>query len=155
MSNVTTTNIDPAIAARLASGANWFYWIAGLSLVNALAHSFGSNWSFALGLGITQVLTAMIIPEAGEAAGTIPAILGWILMVALIGLFAFFGWVSRKPSLVVFVIGMSLFALDGAIFIFASDWLGVGLHVLALYFLWQGFVAAREALREPVAPTRA
>ena len=26
------------------SGAQWFYWIAGLSLVNALSAAFGSQW---------------------------------------------------------------------------------------------------------------
>src|SRR2546422_8687548 len=37
------------------SGANWFIWIAGLSLVNSVLFVTGSHWSFFLGLAATQV----------------------------------------------------------------------------------------------------
>src|SRR5215471_16932506 len=41
--------------ARLKSGASWFYWIAGLSLINSVVSFTGSSWRFILGLGITQL----------------------------------------------------------------------------------------------------
>ena len=145
--NTSTATIDPAVMARLASGANWFYWIAALSLINAISHSMGSTWGFALGLGLTQIVTALMSPEGSG----MPVVVGWLLIAMAVGVFAFFGWYSRRPSLPVFIIGLVLFALDTAIFIFAADWLGVGLHVLALYFLWQGFVAARHAAQPAIA----
>ena len=37
------------------SGANWFFWIAGLSLVNSLIILFSGEWSFIVGLGATQI----------------------------------------------------------------------------------------------------
>jgi hypothetical protein len=43
-------------AARVVNGAKWFYWIAGLSLVNSLVVVFGGNFHFVLGLGITSVV---------------------------------------------------------------------------------------------------
>jgi hypothetical protein len=39
---------------------------------------------------------------------------------------------------------MILYALDGAIMIFAGDILGIIIHALALYFLFRGFQAARQ-----------
>jgi len=35
------------------SGANWFYWIAGASLVNTIIFLFNGRVSFIIGLGIT------------------------------------------------------------------------------------------------------
>jgi fatty acid desaturase len=42
----------------IRSGANWFIWIAGLSLVNSALFAIGSNWAFFLGLGATQFVDA-------------------------------------------------------------------------------------------------
>src|SRR5438270_4545311 len=43
---------------QLRSGANWFYWIAGLSLLNTIIFMAGSDWHFVAGLGITQLIDA-------------------------------------------------------------------------------------------------
>ena len=37
---------DPAAAGQLRSGASWFYWVAGLSLINTIAAFSGSSWTF-------------------------------------------------------------------------------------------------------------
>lgn len=37
---------------RANSGAGWFFWIAGLSVVNSAISLLGGGWSFVLGLGI-------------------------------------------------------------------------------------------------------
>src|SRR5689334_876870 len=44
---------------QLLSGANWFNWIAGLSMVNTLIAISGSNWNFLAGLGSTQIVTGI------------------------------------------------------------------------------------------------
>lgn len=41
--------MNPVLEQRLARSANWFYWIAGLSLVNVFAAK--SNFEFVLGSG--------------------------------------------------------------------------------------------------------
>ena len=47
------------------NGANWFYWIAGLSLVNtAMAHG-GADRHFIIGLSITAIVDA-IAQEIGK-----------------------------------------------------------------------------------------
>ena len=43
-----------------------------------------------------------------------------------------------------FLVGMTLFALDGAIFVLIQDWIGVGFHAFALLMIVRGYVAARR-----------
>src|SRR5207253_1864194 len=40
------------------NGAQWFYWIAGLSLINAAIALAGQEWRFILGLGVTRARRA-------------------------------------------------------------------------------------------------
>src|SRR5216117_2936789 len=52
--SATAAQADPAAMAQLKSGASWFYWIAGLSLINSIVAFTGGQWAFLFGLGITQ-----------------------------------------------------------------------------------------------------
>ena len=47
----SSTTSDPIIL----NAARWFWWIAGLSLVNTVLFYSGSNTSFIVGLGLTTV----------------------------------------------------------------------------------------------------
>ena len=60
------------------------------------------------------------------------------------GMFILFGVFAHKGHLWSFVVGMILYALDGLIFAIASDWLAAGFHVFVLYWLFNGFRAARQ-----------
>jgi hypothetical protein len=130
---------DPMIAARLKSGASWFYWIAALSLVNSISSFTGHSWRFLLGLGVTQLIDAATQQMAtnGNAVA-----LGLDLVV--IGLLVLFGVFANKGHTWAFIVGMVLFALDGIIFLIASDWLGVGFHAFVLFCLFRGLQACRQ-----------
>jgi hypothetical protein len=39
---------------------------------------------------------------------------------------------------------MTLFALDGALFVLIQDWAGVGFHAFALVMIGRGYMAARR-----------
>src|SRR5688572_14273659 len=56
--------IDPATVSRLKSSASWFYWIAGLSLINSISAFSGSSWRLFFGLGITHVINGMFAAKA-------------------------------------------------------------------------------------------
>src|SRR5690349_15552832 len=43
---------------KIKSGAGWFYWIAGLSLINSVIAATGAGWAFIVGLGVTQFIDA-------------------------------------------------------------------------------------------------
>jgi hypothetical protein len=134
-----------ALRARMASGAHWFYWIAGLSAVNALSSAMGSQWGFVVSLGVSEVLSAAARSLAAKSATGLA--IAWALNAAAIGLFVLLGWLASRPSVAAIMIGIALFALDTLIFVFARDWIGVAFHAIALYFLVKGLGAAREMKR--------
>jgi len=125
--------------AAFKAGASWFYWIAGLSVINSLSSLTGGGWGFVVGLGITQVFDAF----AQELGGS-----GRIVMVLLdlaaAGVFAAFGLFAHRGQAWAFVVGMVLYALDGLLFLLVQDWLGLGFHVFVLFCLWSGFSALRR-----------
>ncbi len=147
---------DPAAAAfnaRVAelvqagdTGANWFYWVAGLSLVNSAIGLFGGGMYFVVGLAITLIadgIGAGIAAEAPETSMMINAVtIAFDLFVAAV-LFGF-GFLSRKRILPIFAIGMVLYLLDGLIFLAFQDWLSVAFHAFALYSMGNGFLAYRK-----------
>jgi hypothetical protein len=126
-------------AAQLRSGASWFYWIAGLSLINSLLAFGGQSWRFIFGLGITQLLDAL----GGEIASG-GKFIALVLDLVVAGVFVLLGVFSHKGHLWAFIVGMVLFALDGLVFLLIKDWLGIGIHAFVLYCLYRGFEACRQ-----------
>jgi hypothetical protein len=138
----TAGQASPEALAHMKSSASWFYWIAALSLVNSIAALTGTNWRFILGLGITQIIDAV-----GHGMGGPGKIVALILDLIVAGIFVLFGVFAHKRQTWAFVIGMVLFGLDGAVFLLAQDWLGVGFHIFVLFFLFRGLKACMELNR--------
>ena len=44
------------IESKFKSGASWFFWIAGLSIINSIILLAGGQWNFIVGLGVTQII---------------------------------------------------------------------------------------------------
>ncbi len=135
---------------QLKSGASWFFWIAGLSLVNSAIFLFGGEWNFILGMGITQVFDGMAMAlgsELGSEAAWVLKGVAFLLDLGAAGLFAFFGYFARKGAKWSFLIGMVLYTIDGLIFLAVSDFLGAGFHLFALFWIFMGMMAA-EKLRK-------
>jgi hypothetical protein len=131
---------DPALEKQLKGGGSWFYWIAGLSLINSVIALSGSGARFILGLGITQIFDELA-QGIGSGGGMAVAVVLDLLVAAM---FVFFGVFAIKRRTWSFIVGMALYALDGLIFLIAQDWLGVGFHAFALFCLFRGFKACRE-----------
>lgn len=132
------------------SEANWFYWIAALSLVNSISAFMGNEWVFAFGLGITQIIdsTAMEIASTDAEARTFIIALAFALDILASVIFMLFGWLANNKNLWAFFIGIVLYFFDGLIFIFAQDWMGIGVHAFALFFLFKGYISLRHLLQE-------
>ena len=134
-----------AALARIKPSASWFDWIAILSVVNAVIALGNGSWNFLLGLGITSVANGMaargeITPVASLVITGVAAAFFWLM-----GRFAKMG---QKWAL---ILGMALYALDGAVLLLASPppWLMIGFHVYALIMLARAFSAinASEAVK--------
>ena len=127
------------------SGSGWFYWIAGLSLINSVVAWTGSSWNFLAGLGVTQVADGF---SAGLATGGGPvASFAKILSIALdLGVMAFFiglGRYARKRHTWAYVLGLALYTLDALILLPFQAWLGFAFHLWALFGIWGGYQACR------------
>lgn len=130
---------DPLIRA----GGNWFYWIGGLSLVNAVVWALGMDWGFALGLAIAGFFHGIGIGIAGEdAAGRW---LGFALQLIPIGATLALGFLAgHKRQRWAFGVGMVGFALDGLLYLLAFSLVGIVIHGYALFAMFKGFRACGE-----------
>jgi hypothetical protein len=134
---------NSGIESRIASGASWFFWIAGLSIINSILVFTGSDWNFIVGLGVTQFIDGIALAILDEV-GNIASAIALSLDVLVAGIFVLFGFFARKRHNWAFIVGMVLYAIDGLIFLLVQDYLGMGFHVLALYFIFKGFKASRK-----------
>lgn len=138
---------------RCRAGARWFYWVAALSLVTSLVSLSGSQWGFILSLGVTQVIDAL---ATGLAAGVGNAakVVALVLDLSIVGGFGLAGYFAERRAAWVFVLGMSLYALDTLLFVYVRDWLGIAFHLFALYCMFSGFRACLRlnALASGAAP---
>ncbi len=132
--------IDDSIklAGQVKNGASWFYWIAGLSIINTIIVIIGQDLNFVIGLGITQ-----IIDEFGKN-GTINKALQIGLDIVITGIVALFGYFGNKGKSWSFIAGIVLYTLDGLLFLIGMALLPLGFHVFALFFIVRGFLANRK-----------
>lgn len=139
------------LQARTKGGANWFYWIAGLSAINSAIVLSGSNWHFLAGLGITD-----IIAYAAQKAGSTGTLIGIVLNALALGVFVMFGVFANKNQTWAFVVGMLFYGLDALIFlVFGPEFLSLAFHAFALFQIFKGMQAANalKALESQMPPT--
>jgi hypothetical protein len=130
----------------IKNGANWFYWIAGLSIINSIIILFQGEWSFIIGLGITQFFDGMAIglkEEMGGASNLFHYI-AFVLDLFVVAFFVLIGWLAGKRKSWAFILGMVFYFFDGLIFLLVQDWLSLGFHGFALFCIWGGFSALRK-----------
>lgn len=136
--------IDPEKVVR--TGANWFYWIAGLSLINSFILLADARFAFVVGLGITQVIDGIILGIAGHYSiwGLIPSLIFSVTFIII-------GYFANKYSKIAFILGMIFYGLDTLIFFLAPDYLSIGFHVFALIMIYRGFRYVKKIETDVVA----
>lgn len=122
------------LVSRMRSGGSWFYWIAGLSLINSISAFSGGGWGFIVGLGVTHLVDGIANGRAVALA----------INVVIAGIFITLGVFANRAHLWAFVVGMILYGLDGLLYLKVSAWLATGFHVFVLICLLNGFRAARQ-----------
>lgn len=129
--------------SRIKNSAQWFYWIAGLSLINTIILFTGGSLNFIFGLGITQVIDSLAYYMLQDIGNVITYIaVGADVFIACI--FILIGKLAAKRLKWAFITGIVLYALDGAIFLLWADYLSIGFHVWALYSIYLGIPAMKQ-----------
>ena len=126
--------------ARVRVAAKWFYWIAALSMINSLVVIFGGNFHFVVGLGITSVVDAL-----AKQAGSIGVVLDLVINAFIAGLFVVLGMFAIKAQKWAFLVGMALYALDGALCLMGKDILSVAFHAYVLFAIYRGLSNVDQA----------
>lgn len=127
---------DPVIVAS----ARWFWWIAGLSLVNVVLYQSGSDVNFTVGLGLTTLANAKWEDNLTMAL-TASAV--------TIAFYFFVGLQAQRGRAWAFYLGLTVYALDAVIFLVFKAWLSVAFHGVAIYYIWRGVLRMRELTRAP------
>jgi len=128
--------------ARVRVSARWFYWIAGLSLINSAVVIFGGSFHFVVGLGITSVVDALT-----KQAGSAGIVLDLIINGFVAALFVLFGSCASKAQKWAFLVGLGLYAMDGLLLLIGRDILSVAFHAYALFCIYRGLAATDAAVQ--------
>ncbi len=139
--NPETRQVNKAAIAAgtpgVASAARWFWWIAGLSLVNTVMIHTGSQTNFCVGLGFTLIADYVF-------QGIKP--LAFAIDAVAIGFFVLIGWLSLRGFFWAFIVGALIYAADALIYLKFEDMMSFGFHLFALFFIVRGAFALRSAV---------
>jgi hypothetical protein len=159
-SDLIAATVDPAqfalaqkrsaLQIRIKNDIGWFYWIAGLSIINSLVFLFGGDINFVIGLAMTQFIDGVMSAAANLSLknGTNLAILiqgvGLVINLAIAGFFVLCGvfGIKRKRGWV--IAGIVLYGVDSVICLIFEIWLGLAFHGFALFFLIRGLLALNQ-----------
>jgi len=130
----------------IKNGANWFYWITGLSIINTILLLIGSDTYFVAGLIITQIISAITYGISAEIPElTQVLVIGSIVISVIIaGIFALFGLFANRRHNWCFIIGMILYFLDTIVALLLEDYISTAFHAIALYGIVMGLVANKK-----------
>lgn len=127
-------------------GANWFFWIVALSLVNAVLISSGSDRVLAIGLNATMLMDYLAKDEISKHAANAGGahLVQGVFDLAVLGFYAFCGLMAVRGKAWAFYLGMTFFALDTLLSVVGLDVIGGLIHAWALFTMWQGVKALKE-----------
>lgn len=140
---------DLDLRKKIKSGANWLYWIAGLSGINILLTHLEATWRFAIGLGITELIYAV-----GMQFGAIGATAGAFFAVVALGCLIGLGYAATKHQGWAFILGIIALSIDTLLLVALTGTeylMGVVFHVVAIVFLCLGCNALRRFKRNQAA----
>ena len=122
-------------ALLVRSAARWFWWIAGLSVINIVMFQTGTKTSFVVGLGITALSDAMFVSNKP---------VGFVIDAIVVGFFAWIGWQAAQARLWAFYLGLAVYAVDALIYVNFKAWMPVAFHVLVIFFIFRGVMLLRR-----------
>ena len=119
----------------ILSGARWFWWIAGLSLINTIAGISNTNVNFVMGLSMVTLANMAFASN-----------LALVLAVSggLIAFYFFMGWYAQREKLWGCYLGLAVYAVDTALCLFLKDWFSAAFHAWALWAIFRATQPLRQ-----------
>lgn len=140
--------MDAQTEQAFKNSGSWFFWIAGCTLVNVSMTLTNGNFGLALGVSLVDVFPALL--KAFSAPNEVFLISSLCLAAVFIGLFGLLGKFASEGKSWAFIVGMLVFGVDTAICGLLQDWMGLGVHLFALYSLFIGLkLALSTGKRQP------
>lgn len=142
-SEVHAPTAASAYDSGIKRGASWFFWVAALSLLSQIAMATGTNFTFAVSLGITDVLGAV----ASEFKSQAMTIITWVLGVGLVVTIGMCGYFSSRKSMIAFITGLVILLLDSFILMamLPHSLLGLIFRCWAVYQILGGISALKAS----------
>jgi hypothetical protein len=125
---------------RVEKSANWFFWVAALSLINTAILLSGKQWAFIIGLGFTQLVDAVL-----GTFGPVGMAVALCIDACVFGVFIVMGVFARRLHMWAFIVGLVLYGADGLIFLLVGDIPSIAFHAFVVFNLWTGVKALRAA----------
>ncbi len=120
----------------LKSGANWFFWIALLSLADTLLLARLVHWRPLFRLAAPR-LVHLLLSRNGSISH-IPAIAVELVAAAALAAIAL---AARRGITAAFFLGAFAYGVDTVLLLGAGEWLPVLFHLIALYAVLRGMRA--------------
>jgi magnesium-transporting ATPase (P-type) len=121
------------------SGGRWFYWIAGLSLVNTIIYYFGSGMYFVVGLGIMQFVERFF-----SSFGNLGIIAYIIIDLLIAGVYVAIGYFALKGEKLAFILGFIFYFIDTLLFVYVKDIFSIIFHIYVLFNMFVGYGAFKK-----------
>ena len=131
---------EPSKVREMQLGANWFYWVAILAVINSFLVWYFNIPSQFFGLGTTQYVDAHMVAAGPEAQ----RMTGLALNIGIAAALAVFGYLARRGGDVAFIVGMFLYFFDSVVALRYRDFFGFAFHLFALFFMFKGLLASRR-----------
>jgi len=134
------------LTRRMKNGANNFYWIAALSVINSLLIEFGGDIFFVVGLASTLIVDTIFVELAKSFSdgSIVVKLIGLAISICIAGIFGVFGVFANRGKNWAFIVGMVLYVLDTLLMLAFGEWLGLIFHGLFLFGLFGGLRALNE-----------
>ncbi len=144
---------------RMKSGANNFYWIAALSVINSLLLQFGGDIFFVVGLAGTLFVDVIFnqLAQTMPESAIIIKVIGIVISALGAGIFALFGYFAGSGKRWAFFVGIAFYIIDSILMLVFQEWMGLLFHAFFLFGLFSGLSALNKlqqlAPKKPSRPT--
>ncbi len=137
----------------MKSGADWFLWIAGLSVVNVVSIMSGSGFGFIIALAVTDMISVFGagLAKSSDGLGGVVFAVSVVLNLIVIGLFVIFGLFARKGHIWAFIAGLVFYVVDALLCVLGGQWLMLAFHAWALFSIVLGMRSALAIRRQNAA----